>query len=100
MLRRRVPAGCYAAVMAMLAIAFTARPANADGINAYLQTNLVSSIPGVAAHTDPDLKNPLGHFVLANRPVLVVGQRHGSGHALRRCGRETGPRGDHSSSGR
>ncbi len=53
MLRRRVAAGCSAAVATMLAIAFTARPANADGINAYLQTNLVSSIPGVAAHTDP-----------------------------------------------
>lgn len=34
--------------------------ASADGVNTYVQTNLVSDLPGVAAHQDPNLVNPWG----------------------------------------
>ena len=32
----------------------------AQAIPGYVQTNLVSNIPGLAAHTDPNLVNPWG----------------------------------------
>jgi uncharacterized protein (TIGR03118 family) len=35
----------------------------------YVQTNLVSDIPGLAAHTDPNLKNPWGTSVGPNTPI-------------------------------
>ena len=52
-----------AAVLAAVAFSGSARTASADnGIasRSYVQTNLVSDIPGLAAHTDPNLKNPWG----------------------------------------
>jgi len=50
-------------------------PARADdgGIAArsYVQTNLVSDIPGLAAHTDPNLRNPWGTSVGPGSPIWV-----------------------------
>jgi uncharacterized protein (TIGR03118 family) len=56
-------------------IALTANsPANAnEGIatRSYVQTNLVSDIPGLAAHTDPNLHNPWGTSVGPGSPIWV-----------------------------
>ncbi|MEA2197706.1 MAG: hypothetical protein QOJ25_1757 [Solirubrobacteraceae bacterium] len=48
-------------------------PASAGGIasRSYVQTNLVSDIPGLAAHTDPNLKNPWGTSVGPGTPIWV-----------------------------
>jgi uncharacterized protein (TIGR03118 family) len=52
-----------------------ARPASAGGggiaTRSYVQTNLVSDIPGLAAHTDPNLKNPWGTSVGPGTPIWV-----------------------------
>src|SRR6201993_1668315 len=37
----------------------------------YVETNLVSDIPGLAAHTDPNLKNPWGTSVGPGSPIWV-----------------------------
>src|SRR3954468_15335547 len=37
----------------------------------YSQTNLVSDIPGLASHTDPNLKNPWGISASATSPFWV-----------------------------
>src|SRR6266404_5453789 len=66
-----------AALGAAAAVALTATdaPAKADqgGIagRSYVQTNLVSDIPGMAAHTDPSLKNPWGTSVGPGSPIWV-----------------------------
>jgi uncharacterized protein (TIGR03118 family) len=44
---------------------------NGIGARSYVQTNLVSDIPGLAAHTDPDLKNPWGTSVGPGSPIWV-----------------------------
>src|ERR1700755_2423976 len=62
------------AVLAATAIAGVARSASADnGIagRSYVQTNLVSDIAGLAAHTDPNLKNPWGTSVGPGSPIWV-----------------------------
>jgi uncharacterized protein (TIGR03118 family) len=63
------------AVSAVVAISATARSASADGggiaSRSYVQTNLVSDIPGLAAHTDPNLKNPWGTSVGPGSPIWV-----------------------------
>src|SRR4051794_36191915 len=41
-------------------------------INGYEQTNLVSSIPGLAANTDPNLKDPRGFTFSALSPLWVA----------------------------
>jgi hypothetical protein len=47
--------------------------ASADGggiaTRSYVQTNLVSDIPGLAAHTDANLKNPWGTSVAPGSPI-------------------------------
>jgi len=43
----------------------------------YTQTNLVSDIPGMAATTDPNLKNPWGMSFLATSPFWVSDQMTG-----------------------
>jgi len=43
-------------ILTLAGIAIAAAPAGAQ----YVQTNLVSNIPGLAANTDPDLRNPWG----------------------------------------
>src|SRR5206468_10923587 len=62
----------FAAAIALSGIARTA-PARAGGIatRSYVQTNLVSDIPGLAAHTDPNLKNPWGTSVGPGTPIWV-----------------------------
>src|SRR6476661_10764125 len=56
-------------------IAFSgiARSADSRGIagRSYVQTNLVSDIQGLAAHTDPNLKNPWGTSVGPGSPIWV-----------------------------
>src|SRR6476620_2497073 len=63
-----------AALSAAIALSGTARPAAAGGgiaTRSYVQTNLVSDIPGLAAHTDPNLKNPWGTAVGPGTPIWV-----------------------------
>src|SRR6476620_2162037 len=62
----------FAAAIALFGVARTA-PARAGGIasRSYVQTNLVSDIPGLAAHTDPNLKNPWGTAVGPGTPIWV-----------------------------
>ena len=75
-LPRSIPAvaavAAFAAATALSGIAPTA-PARAGGIasRSYVQTNLVSDIPGLAAHTDPNLKNPWGTSVGPGTPIWV-----------------------------
>jgi uncharacterized protein (TIGR03118 family) len=42
-----------------------------------VQTNLVSDIPGLAAHTDPNLKNPWGTSVGQGSPIWVADNHAG-----------------------
>src|SRR6201988_1734253 len=63
-----------AAVLAAVAFSGSAPTPSADnGIasRSYVQTNLVSDIPGLAAHTDPNLKNPWGTSVGPGTPIWV-----------------------------
>jgi hypothetical protein len=56
-MRRRMQLGALIGCLAFVAaIAGHARAASTG----YVQTNLVSDIPGLAAHTDPTLLNPWG----------------------------------------
>lgn len=55
------------------ALIFQTRPAFGD----YLQINLVSDIPGLAANTDPNLKNPWGVSFGATTPFWVSDQATG-----------------------
>jgi hypothetical protein len=51
-----------------------AAPALAEGSSngrTYVQTNLVSDIPGLAAHTDPNLHNPWGTSTGPGLPIWV-----------------------------
>jgi uncharacterized protein (TIGR03118 family) len=63
------------ALLAAIAFSGTARSASADGggivVGSYVQTNLVSDIPGLAANTDPNLKNPWGTSVGPGSPIWV-----------------------------
>src|SRR5207253_2032978 len=45
--------------------------AAATPFGSYGQTNLVSDIPGLAAHTDPDLVNPWGITASATSPYWI-----------------------------
>src|SRR5246500_5676798 len=62
-------------IAAAAAFSGLARSAVADGggisTRSYVQTNLVSDIPGLAAHTDPNLKNPWGTSVGPGTPIWV-----------------------------
>ena len=63
-----------AAVIAATVLSGSARSASADnGIagRSYVQTNLVSDIPGLAAHTDSNLRNPWGTSVGPGTPIWV-----------------------------
>jgi uncharacterized protein (TIGR03118 family) len=50
---------------------FAAAMAAAAPITTYTQTNLVSDIPGLAAHTDPNLVNPWGISFSATSPFWI-----------------------------
>jgi uncharacterized protein (TIGR03118 family) len=62
-----------AAILAATAFSASAASAHPGGPKPapgkYVQTNLVSDIPGLAAHTDPNLKNPWGTSVGPNTPI-------------------------------
>src|SRR6478672_7831953 len=72
---RRLVFALAALVALASSIAFSgiARSADGRGIagRSYVQTNLVSDIPGLAAHTDPNLKNPWGTSVGPGSPIWV-----------------------------
>jgi uncharacterized protein (TIGR03118 family) len=66
--------------MAVVALALPAtillsfQPAFGDGRadgRRYVQTNLVSDVPGLAAHTDPNLRNPWGTSTGPGLPIWV-----------------------------
>src|SRR6201996_6923345 len=61
------------ALASSIAFSGIARSADSRGIaeRSYVQTNLVSDIPGLAAHTDPNLKNPWGTSVGPGTPIWV-----------------------------
>jgi uncharacterized protein (TIGR03118 family) len=71
-----------AALSASLVFSGIVTPASAvrGGIAArsYVQTNLVSDIPGLAAHTDPNLKNPWGTSVGPGSPIWVSDNHAGA----------------------
>lgn len=62
-------------IVSAAALSGLAQSAAADGggiaTRSYVQTNLVSDIPGLAAHTDPNLKNPWGTSVGPGSPIWV-----------------------------
>jgi uncharacterized protein (TIGR03118 family) len=64
-----------AAASASFALSGIAAPALADGerdtARTYVQTNLVSDVPGLAAHTDPNLRNPWGTSTGPGLPIWV-----------------------------
>ena len=66
-----------APLVAVAAVVLTAidAPAQAgDGgiaARSYVQSNLVSDIPGLAMHTDPNLRNPWGTSVGPGSPIWV-----------------------------
>src|SRR5713101_6477432 len=63
------------APLAVVASAGLASAARSDGGGiagrSYVQTNLVSDVPGLAAHTDPNLRNPWGTSVGPGSPIWV-----------------------------
>src|SRR5256885_5718411 len=73
--RSLVAVAALVALSAAIAVSETARSAAAGGggiaTRSYVQTNLVSDIPGLAAHTDPNLKNPWGTSVGPGSPIWV-----------------------------
>ena len=73
--RSIVTVAALAALGAVIAFSGVAGPtaAQATGIasRSYVQTNLVSDIPGLAQHTDPNLKNPWGTSVGPGSPIWV-----------------------------
>src|SRR5690349_24794390 len=70
-----VALAAIAAVSASVVFSGIVTPASAGsgGIatRSYVQTNLVSDIAGLAAHTDPNLKNPWGTSVGPGTPIWV-----------------------------
>jgi uncharacterized protein (TIGR03118 family) len=74
-LRSAISLAAVAAILAVTAFSASAGPASGHvggsrpNPRGYVQTNLVSDIPGLAAHTDPNLKNPWGTSVGPNTPI-------------------------------
>ncbi|MDQ1717942.1 MAG: hypothetical protein QOE89_1895 [Pseudonocardiales bacterium] len=65
----------------VLALSTLTTPAGAtahpDANRQFLQTNLVSDIPGLAAHTDPNLRNPWGTSTGPGLPIWVSDNARG-----------------------
>src|SRR5579859_3322065 len=65
----------FAAASAAFAMSVVAAPALAEGDTnggrSYVQTNLVSDIPGLAAHTDANLHNPWGTSTGPGLPIWI-----------------------------
>src|SRR6266480_1083959 len=70
-----VTLAAFAAVSAAIVSSGIVTPASAGrsaiATRSYAQTNLVSDIPGLAAHTDANLKNPWGTSVGPGSPIWV-----------------------------
>ena len=65
------PISRLATAIPTLALAFATTCIHADS---YTQTNLVSDVPGLAANTDPNLKNPWGVAFSATSPFWTSDQ--------------------------
>jgi uncharacterized protein (TIGR03118 family) len=67
--------GTLAALTTMGAALFSLQPAQAEdnglAARSYVQTNLVSDVPGLAKVTDPNLKNPWGTSTAPGLPIWV-----------------------------
>jgi len=71
----RRTAGAFARRLALFGLAILClAPAHVRAADFYKQTNLVSDVPGMAAHTDPNLKNPWGISSSATSPFWVSNQ--------------------------
>ncbi|HME69559.1 MAG TPA: TIGR03118 family protein [Myxococcota bacterium] len=60
------------------ALLFSVVPQCMSADISYFQTNLVSDVPGLAAHTDPNLKNPWGVGFSPTSPFWVSDQGSGT----------------------
>jgi len=73
--------GTLAALTTMGAALLTLQPAQADDSGhpgrTYVQTNLVSDVPGLAKVTDPNLKNPWGTSTAPGLPIWVADNNAG-----------------------
>lgn len=67
---------CRSSSMALLVLALSSGVASAEPIG-FVQTNLTSSVPGLAANTDPNLRNPWGTSYSATSPFWVSDQAAG-----------------------
>lgn len=65
----------YTAIIGLAASGCLSRPSLAAAT--YAQTNLTSDIPGLAANTDPNLRNPWGSSFAATSPFWVSDQAAG-----------------------
>jgi len=67
--------GTLAALTTMGAALVSLQPAQAEdnglAARSYVQTNLVSDVPGLAKVTDPNLKNPWGTSTAPGLPIWV-----------------------------
>jgi uncharacterized protein (TIGR03118 family) len=70
------PISRLATAMCTIALAFAPTFLHADSLG-FTQTNLVSDVPGMAANTDPNLKNPWGVSFSATSPFWASDQRTG-----------------------
>src|SRR5258705_6041316 len=70
------PISRLATAMGALALAFAATYLHADSLG-FSQTNLVSDVQGLAANTDPNLKNPWGVAFSATSPFWTSDQLTG-----------------------
>jgi uncharacterized protein (TIGR03118 family) len=71
---QNLPIFCLATAIGTIALAFAPAFLHADS---YTQTNLVSNVPGLAANTDPNLKNPWGVAFSATSPFWTSDQGTG-----------------------
>ena len=72
---RGIEQGTLILCLSLICMAFW--PARASGQNAYLQHNLVSDLPGVAAVTDTNLLNPWGIAFSATGPFWISDNHSG-----------------------
>ncbi len=70
--QRCLGAAASALVLTILSVAASVAPASAAGANAYTVTNLVSDVPGLATHVDPQLVNAWGLTSLPTSPWWVA----------------------------
>ena len=68
--------GRQVSLVAFVLLLFVCPSLNAGQV--YLQTNLVSDVPGLAANTDPNLKNPWGVSFFPTSPFWVSNQGSGN----------------------